>query len=63
VEVLAEDLTIAGAVHVTLHVQSTCRDTETATEVTTMFEDGREIASLVTKPVVQAFGSKMGQRG
>src|SRR4029453_10351591 len=27
-EVLAEDLTIAGAVRVTLHVQSNCRDTD-----------------------------------
>jgi hypothetical protein len=40
-ERLTEDLTIAGAVRVTLHVQSTCRDTDFIAKLIEVEPDGR----------------------
>src|SRR5262245_32681827 len=51
-EVLAEDLTIAGVVHVTLHVQSNCRDTDFIAKLIEVEPDGR--AMLLMDGVVRA---------
>jgi hypothetical protein len=51
-EVLAEDLTIAGAVRVTLHVQSNCRDTDFVAKLIEVEPDGR--AMLLMDGVVRA---------
>jgi len=50
--VLAEDLTIAGAVRVTLHVQSNCRDTDFVAKLIEVEPDGR--AMLLMDGVVRA---------
>jgi predicted acyl esterase len=39
-EVLDEDLTIAGAVDVTLHIQSNCRDTDFVAKLIELQPDG-----------------------
>src|SRR5262245_15583407 len=51
-EVLAEDLTIAGPVRVTLHVQSNCRDTDFIAKLIEVEPDGR--AMLLMDGVVRA---------
>ena len=51
-ERLAEDLTIAGAVRVTLHVQSSCRDTDFVAKLIEVEPDGR--AMLLMDGVVRA---------
>jgi uncharacterized protein len=51
-EVLAEDLTIASAVRVTLHVQSNCRDTDFIAKLIEVEPDSR--AMLLTDGVVRA---------
>jgi putative CocE/NonD family hydrolase len=51
-EPLAEDLTIAGAVRVTLHVQSDCRDTDFVAKLIEVEPDGR--AMLLMDGVVRA---------
>lgn len=51
-EVLAEDLTIAGPVRVTLHVQSDCRDTDFIAKLIEVEPDGR--AMLLMDGVVRA---------
>ncbi len=51
-EPLAEDLTIAGAVRVTLHVQSSCRDTDFVAKLIELEPDGR--ATLLMDGVVRA---------
>jgi putative CocE/NonD family hydrolase len=51
-EVLDEDLTIAGAVHVTLHIQSNCRDTDFVAKVIERQPDG--CALLLMDGVVRA---------
>ncbi len=51
-EMLPEDVTIAGAVRVTLHVQSTCRDTDFIAKLIEVEPDGR--AMLLMDGVVRA---------
>jgi hypothetical protein len=51
-ETLTEALTIAGAVRVTLHVQSTCRDTDFVAKLIELEPDGR--ATLLMDGVVRA---------
>jgi putative CocE/NonD family hydrolase len=51
-EMLAEDLTIAGEVRVTLHVQSNCRDTDFVAKLIELEPDGR--ATLLMDGVVRA---------
>ncbi len=51
-EVLAEDLTIAGAVDITLHVQSNCRDTDFVAKLIELQPDG--CALLLMDGVVRA---------
>jgi uncharacterized protein len=51
-EVLLEDLTIAGEVRVTLHVQSDCRDTDFVVKLIELEPDGR--AMLLMDGVVRA---------
>src|SRR5262249_15192858 len=51
-EVLAEDLPIAGAVRVTIHVQSDCRDTDFIAKLIEVEPDGR--AMLLMDGVVRA---------
>jgi putative CocE/NonD family hydrolase len=51
-ERLAKDLTIAGAVRVTLHVQSSCRDTDFIAKLIEVEPDGR--AMLLMDGVVRA---------
>jgi putative CocE/NonD family hydrolase len=51
-EVLGEDLTIAGSVDITLHVQSNCRDTDFAAKLIELQADGR--AMLLMDGVVRA---------
>ena len=51
-EVLAEDRTLAGAVRVTLHVQSNCRDTDFIAKLIEVESDGR--AMLLMDGVVRA---------
>jgi putative CocE/NonD family hydrolase len=51
-ETLAEDLTIAGAVRVTLHVQSDCLDTDFITKLIEVTPDGRVM--LLMDGVVRA---------
>src|SRR5262249_43553556 len=51
-EVLGEDLTIAGAVDVTLHVQSNCRDTDFVAKLIDLQPDGRTL--LLMDGVVRA---------
>ena len=51
-EVLDEDLTIAGAVYVTLHIQSNCRDTDFVAKFIELQPDGS--AMLLMDGVVRA---------
>ncbi len=51
-EVLDEDLTIAGAVDITLHIQSNCRDTDFVTKLIELQPDG--CALLLMDGVVRA---------
>jgi len=51
-EALAEDLTIAGAVRVTLHIQSDCPDTDFVAKLIEVHPDGR--AMLLMDGVVRA---------
>ncbi len=51
-EVLEEDLTIAGTVRVTLHVQSDCPDTDFVVKLIELLPDGR--AMLLMDGVVRA---------
>jgi putative CocE/NonD family hydrolase len=51
-EVLVEDITIAGAVRVTLHIQSNCRDTDFVAKLIEVEPDGRTM--LLMDGVVRA---------
>jgi putative CocE/NonD family hydrolase len=51
-EPLAEDLTIAGSVRVTLHVQSDCPDTDFITKLIEVLPDGR--AMLLMDGIIRA---------
>jgi putative CocE/NonD family hydrolase len=51
-EVLDQDVTIAGSVDVTLHVQSNCRDTDFVAKLIELYADGR--AMLLMDGVVRA---------
>ena len=51
-EPLDQDLTIAGSVQVTIHVQSTCRDTDFVAKLIELESDGR--AMLLMDGVVRA---------